>query len=98
MCLTTQAGQVAGFRAIAAQLEPGGCFVIEVIVPALPRLPPGQAAVPSQVPETEWGYDVYNLAAQAITANYVRISNGRGDHAAFPGRYVWPPNSTSWRS
>src|SRR6266545_7432853 len=38
--LTTQAAQVACFRNVAAHLEPGGCFVIEVGVPELQRLPP----------------------------------------------------------
>ena len=41
MNLTTQDEQVACFRNAAAHLEPGGCFVIEVGVPALQRLPPG---------------------------------------------------------
>ena len=40
--LTTQAAQVACFRNVAAHLEPGGCFVIEVGVPGLQRLPPGE--------------------------------------------------------
>ena len=42
MNLTTQAAQVACFRNVAAHLEPGGCFVIEVGVPDLQRLPPGE--------------------------------------------------------
>src|SRR6266542_1908373 len=42
MNLTTQDEQVACFRNAAAHLEPGGCFVIEVGVPALQRLPPGE--------------------------------------------------------
>src|SRR5437660_5397368 len=42
MNLTTQEAQVACFRNVAAHLEPGGCFVIEVVVPGLQRLPPGQ--------------------------------------------------------
>ena len=42
MNLTTQDEQVACFRNVAAHLEPGGCFVIEVIVPELQRLPPGE--------------------------------------------------------
>ena len=40
--LTTQSEQVACFRNAAAHLEPGGCFVIEVGVPELRRLPPGE--------------------------------------------------------
>ena len=42
MNLTTQEEQVACFRNAAAHLEPGGCFVIEVLVPGLQRLPPGE--------------------------------------------------------
>ncbi len=42
MNLVTQDEQVACFRNAAAHLEPGGCFVIEVGVPALQRLPPGE--------------------------------------------------------
>ena len=33
--LTTQDEQVACFENVAAHLEPGGCFVIEVFVPIL---------------------------------------------------------------
>src|ERR671915_1241209 len=39
--LTTQDDQVACFRNVASHLEPGGCFLIEVGVPKLRRLPPG---------------------------------------------------------
>src|SRR5215207_6838993 len=42
MNLTTQAAQVACFRNVAEHLEPGGCFVIELHVPELQRLPPGE--------------------------------------------------------
>src|SRR6266516_2468277 len=42
MNLTTQDEQVACFQNVAAQLEPGGCFVIEVGIPALRLLPPGE--------------------------------------------------------
>ena len=47
MNLTTQDAQVACFRNVAAHLEPGGCFVIEVGVPELRRLPPGETVAPS---------------------------------------------------
>src|SRR5919198_5914682 len=42
MNLTTQDEQVACFQNVAAHLEPGGRFVIEVVVPALRKLPPGE--------------------------------------------------------
>jgi SAM-dependent methyltransferase len=42
MNLTTQDEQVACFRNVATHLDPRGCFVIEVLVPGLRRLPPGE--------------------------------------------------------
>jgi len=40
--VTTQDGQVAVFANAAAHLEPGGCFVIELLVPQLQRVPPSE--------------------------------------------------------
>src|SRR4029453_15688018 len=42
MTLTSQEEQAACFQNVAAHLARGGCFVIEVMVPALQRLPPGE--------------------------------------------------------
>ena len=42
MNLTTQDAQVKCFSNAAGHLEPGGFFAIEVIVPELQRLPPGE--------------------------------------------------------
>jgi SAM-dependent methyltransferase len=90
MNLTTQAAQVACFRTVAAHLEPGGHFVIEVGVPDLRRLPPGQHIVPLQVSPTRWSYDSYDVATQAMSSNYVEVVDGRGEHRSIPFRYVWP--------
>jgi SAM-dependent methyltransferase len=90
MNLTTQAAQVACFGNVAAHLEPGGCFVIEVHVPELRRLPPGQNAVPFHVSPTRWAFDVYDVATQAMSSNYVEVTDGRGEYTSFPFRYVWP--------
>jgi SAM-dependent methyltransferase len=54
--LMTQDEQVACFRNAAAHLEPGGCFVIEVGVPSLQRLQPGQRYVPFDVSATHLGF------------------------------------------
>ena len=44
MNVTTQDDQLAVFADAAAHLEPGGHFVVEVIVPQLRRAPPGESA------------------------------------------------------
>jgi len=90
MNLTTQAAQVACFRNVAAHLESNGCFVIEVGVPDLRRLPPGQTVVPFHVSPTKWAFDVYDVATQAMSSNYVEVVNGRGEYTSIPFRYVWP--------
>jgi SAM-dependent methyltransferase len=89
--LTTQDQQVACFANAAAHLEPGGCFVIEVGVPDLRRLPPGEdARVFSHAPGYV-GYDRYtDLVAQQATSHHFVAdgSGGRADRTPF--RYVWP--------
>jgi SAM-dependent methyltransferase len=90
MNLTAQDAQVACFRNVAAQLDPGGCFVIEVGVPELRRLPPGQNVVPFHVSPTRWAFDVYDVATQAMSSNYVEVTDGRGEYRSIPFRYVWP--------
>jgi SAM-dependent methyltransferase len=90
MNLTAQAAQVACFRNVADHLEPGGCFVIEVAVPDLRRLPAGQNAVPFHVSPTRWAFDVYDTATQAMSSNYVEVVDGRGEYHSIPFRYVWP--------
>ena len=90
MNLTTQAAQVACFRNVAAHLEPGGCFVIEVGVPDLQRLPPGETVLPLYVSETRWGFDEYDLAAQGLTSHHFEIVDGRLERLSIPCRYTWP--------
>jgi SAM-dependent methyltransferase len=88
--LTTQAAQVACFRNVAAHLEPGGCLVIEVGVPALQRLPPGETIRPFHVSETRWGFDEYEVANQGLTSHHLRIVDGRVERNSVPFRYTWP--------
>jgi SAM-dependent methyltransferase len=88
--LTTQDAQVACFCNVARHLEPGGCFVIEVGIPDLQRLPPGERFVPFQVGGTRWGFDEYDVATQAMTSHHLEIVDGRGEHHAVPFRYTWP--------
>ncbi|WP_077801804.1 class I SAM-dependent methyltransferase [Streptomyces sp. JHA26] len=88
--LTTQDAQVACFRNAAAHLAPGGSFVVEVGVPELRRLPPGQTAVPFRIDDTEWAFDTYDTVTQAMSSNYVTVVDGRTEHTSIPFRYVWP--------
>jgi SAM-dependent methyltransferase len=90
MNLTTQAAQVACFRNVAAHLQPGGCFVIEVGVPELQRLPPGDTLRAFHVSQTRWGFDEYEVAMQGLTSHHFEIVNGRVERVSMPFRYVWP--------
>ncbi len=90
MNLTTQEAQVACFRNVAAHLEPGGCFVIEVGVPGLQRLPPGETIQSFHVSETSWGLDEYEVASQGLTSHYFKFVEGRVEHHSTPFRYAWP--------
>ncbi len=90
MNLTSQAAQVDCFRNVAAHLDPGGCFVIEVMVPELRRLPAGQNAVPFRTGPTQWAFDLYDVATQAMSSNYIEVVDGRGEVRSIPFRYVWP--------
>jgi SAM-dependent methyltransferase len=88
--LTTQADQVACFANAAAHLEPGGCFVIEVGVPALQWLPPGETARVFRVSETRWGIDEYDVARQGLRSHHFEVVDGGVEHFSVPFRYVWP--------
>ena len=90
MNLTTQDAQVACFRNAAAHLEPGGCFVIEVGVPDLQRLPPGEKAHAFHVGETRWGIDEYDVANQGLTSHHFQTVDGRLERLSIPFRYAWP--------
>ena len=91
MNLTTQDEQVACFRNAAAHLEPGGCFVIEVIVPGLQRLPPGETIQPFTVTPTHLGFDEYvDLVAQKSSSHHYWVIDGRLETFSAPFRYVWP--------
>lgn len=90
MNLTTQAEQVACFRNVAAHLEPGGRFVIEVMTPALRRLPPGERFVVFDGSETHWGIDEYDVADQGLISHHFQVVGGSVEKSSGPFRYVWP--------
>jgi len=90
MNLTTQDQQVACFRNVAAHLEPGGCFVIEVMVPELQRLPPGETVHAFAVTPSHLGFEEYDVATQIAVSHHYWVVDGRLETLSAPFRYVWP--------
>ena len=90
MNLTSQEAQVACFRNVAAHLEPGGCFVIEVLVPELQRLPPGDTHRVFSAEERHWGIDEFDVANQGLISHHFLEMDGRLERGSIPFRYVWP--------
>jgi SAM-dependent methyltransferase len=93
MNLTTQDQQVACFENAAHHLRPGGCFVIENVVPALRRLPPGNPAVPFAVTEDYIGIDDFIDRTHlqiSRSRHFSRRRDGTFRELSAPFRYVWP--------
>jgi SAM-dependent methyltransferase len=88
--LTTQEAQVACFRNVAEHLEPGGCFVIELGVPELRRLPPGETMCVFHASPTHWGVDEYDVANQGLISHHFNLVDGRFELLSMPFRYAWP--------
>ena len=89
--LLTQDEQVACFRNAARHLTPGGRFVIELWVPELRRLPPGQEAVVWQSEPGYLGLDTYDVLAQHVVSHHFRFDDSRQAQLfRSPHRYIWP--------
>ena len=89
--LLTQEEQVGCFRNAARHLSTGGRFVIELEVPDLRVLPPGQRAAVFACEPGYLGVDTYDVLHQHLISHHVRF--GRGREATIfrsPHRYVWP--------
>jgi SAM-dependent methyltransferase len=89
--LLSQEEQVACFRNAASHLVPGGRFVIELWVPDLQRLPPGQRAM---VPHSEPGYiglDTYDVVSQQVVSHHFKFDDSKQAQLfRSPHRYIWP--------
>jgi SAM-dependent methyltransferase len=90
MNLTTQEEQVQCFINVAAHLRPGGLFVIEVTVPQLQRLPPGETVRAFTVTPTHLGFDEYDVATQIAFSHHYWVVDGELETFSAPFRYVWP--------
>jgi SAM-dependent methyltransferase len=90
MNLTSQDDQVACFQNVAAHLEVGGHFVIEVGVPALRRLPPGETVRAFTVTPAHLGFEEYDVATQIAFSHHWWVTEGEVETLSAPFRYVWP--------
>ncbi|MFI9116995.1 class I SAM-dependent DNA methyltransferase [Streptomyces venezuelae] len=89
--LLTQDEQVECFRNAARHLRPGGRFVIELGVPPLRFLPPGQVAVPFDVSERHLGFDTFDLVEQILVSHhFTRDDDGHYRRDNSRHRYAWP--------
>ncbi|GAA4489420.1 class I SAM-dependent methyltransferase [Actinoallomurus oryzae] len=90
--LLTQDEQVECFRNAARHLTPGGRFVIELGVPPLRFLPPGQVAVPFDVSERHLGFDTFDLVEQMLVSHHLTRDgeDGRYRRGSSRHRYAWP--------
>ena len=86
--LTSQDDQVACFANVARHLEPGGHFVIELLVPALRKLPPGETVHAFSVTPSYLGFDDYDVATQRLVSHHYWLDEGRS--VSMPFRYAWP--------
>lgn len=89
--IRTQDEQVQCFRNAARHLAPGGRFVIELWVPGIRRMPPGQSAVPFAVTDRHLGFDTYDMVTQQGTSHhYRRLDDGSTRYGFSNFRYIWP--------
>ncbi|MET9131950.1 class I SAM-dependent DNA methyltransferase [Streptomyces antibioticus] len=90
--LLTQDEQVECFRNAARHLAPGGRFVVELGVPPLRLLPPGQVAVPFDVSDRHLGFDTFDLVEQILVSHHFTRDgdDGRYRRGASRHRYAWP--------
>jgi SAM-dependent methyltransferase len=89
--LLTQAEQVACFRNAARHLRPGGRFVVELWVPELRRLPPGQQATVWHCEPGYIGLDTYDVLRQRVVSHHFWFGDGKEARMfRSPHRYIWP--------
>lgn len=91
MNVTTQEDQLAVFANAAAHLEPGGCFLVEVMVPQLQHVPPGDTARVFRLEDDHVGIETFDDRVEQIawSHHWIHVEGRLVRHSA-PYRYVWP--------
>ena len=82
--LTTQEAQVSCFANAAAHLEPGGCFVVEVVVPNARPLDVFDLS------DTHVGVDEYDADTQRLVSHHFKLRDGRWERLSVPFRAASP--------
>jgi SAM-dependent methyltransferase len=91
MNLTTQDEQVAVFANAAAHLAPGGCFVVQVIVPALRDFAGSEHSRVFTLEPDHVGIETFDdLVGQISWSHHWMHIDGRLIKHSAPYRYVWP--------
>jgi SAM-dependent methyltransferase len=89
--LLKQSEQVACFRNAARHLIPGGRFVIELWVPELRKLPPGQQATVWHSEPGYIGLDTYDVLHQQVVSHHFQFGDDTEARLfRSPHRYIWP--------
>ena len=88
--LLTQEQQSACFENAAGHLRPGGAFVVEVFVPPLRGLPPGETYKPFQVSPEHVGIDEIDTVEQLLVSHHYDFFEGHATYGESAHRYVWP--------
>jgi SAM-dependent methyltransferase len=89
--LQSQQEQVDCFVNAARHLAPGGRFLVELWVPALRRLAPGETAVLFDASEEHVGFDTYDTATQLCASHHFsRDADGSYRSGVGHFRYAWP--------
>lgn len=89
--LTAQDEQVAVFANAAAHLRPGGRFLLEVEVPSVPRIPPGEHGRIFDLSPTHAGIDTHDdPVGQLMSSHHWTLLDGQWVQGSGQYRYVWP--------
>jgi SAM-dependent methyltransferase len=90
MNLVTQDAQVACFENAARHLEPGGAFVVEVMVPELQRIATGERVHAYTLTDERLDLDVYDVVTQGLVSHHLTRDGDGYRVVEMPFRYVWP--------